>query len=155
MEKLGKNIKSLRYQKGWTQVKLAKELNVSEDAVSKWETGKNMPSVEDVVQISKIFNITIDSLLNANFDIKSIVEIDRIPASVLQHKNDSEHIVYAVALKGGATLHRFTNGGGQEYSAIYVGFQEQKNNPRELEYPMMLYWNETFEDGKTLRRNNK
>jgi transcriptional regulator with XRE-family HTH domain len=150
MKNLRKNIKNLRCQKGWTQLRLAKELNVSEDAVSKWETERNMPSVEDVVRISKIFNISIDALLNSNFDMKSIVEIERIPANVLQHKNDSEHIVYAVPLKGGATLHRFSNGRGQEYSAIYVGFQEQKNNPRELEYAMMLYWNETFEDGKIL-----
>lgn len=142
---LRKNIKELRTHKGWSQLKLAEELNVSDDTVSKWETGKNMPSVEDVMRLSDIFSISIDDLLNANCDMKSIIEIDRIPADVLQHKSDSEHVVYAVPLKGGATLHRFKNAAGSEYSAIYVGISEQMNNPRELEYAMMLYWNEAFE----------
>ena len=60
---LRKNIKQLRAGKGWTQAELAKELNVSEDAVSKWENGKNMPSLEDVVHLSKIFDVPIESLL--------------------------------------------------------------------------------------------
>ena len=39
MEKMGKRISRLRKENGWTQQKLAEQLNVSPQAVSKWECG--------------------------------------------------------------------------------------------------------------------
>lgn len=51
-------IKSLRIQKGITQRKLANYLNVSQNAVYNWETGKREPNSEMIEKIANYFNIT-------------------------------------------------------------------------------------------------
>ena len=45
LKKVGKNIASIRKRNGYTQISLANTLNVSTQAVSKWENGKNLPEV--------------------------------------------------------------------------------------------------------------
>ena len=62
---LGKNIATLRKFKGMTQEKLAEQCNVSRQAVAKWETGESEPSIEKLVALSRVFNIRIDTLVNA------------------------------------------------------------------------------------------
>lgn len=54
----------LRREKRITQAELAEKLGVSNKAVSKWETGDAMPETSLLVPISKIFNVTVDELLN-------------------------------------------------------------------------------------------
>lgn len=60
---LGKKIKQLRKFSGMTQEQLAEKLNISRQALSKWENGTSMPDVESVVRISKLFHISLDELL--------------------------------------------------------------------------------------------
>ena len=62
---LGKNIAALRKFKGMTQEKLAEQCNVSRQAVAKWETGESEPSIEKLVALSRVFNISIDILVKA------------------------------------------------------------------------------------------
>jgi transcriptional regulator with XRE-family HTH domain len=63
--KIGKYIKILRTKKGLTQGELAKYLNVTDKAVSKWESGKGLPEVETLLNLADFFNITVDDLLRA------------------------------------------------------------------------------------------
>ncbi len=60
---LGKKIKQLRKLSGMTQEQLAEKLNVSRQALSKWENGTSMPDIESVVRISTLFQISLDELL--------------------------------------------------------------------------------------------
>ncbi len=60
----GKNLESLRKQKGWSQDKLAEKLNLSRQAISKWENETNKPDIDNVKSISKLFAIRIDDLLD-------------------------------------------------------------------------------------------
>ncbi len=60
---LGKKIKQLRKLSGMTQEQLAEKLNVSRQALSKWENGTSMPDIESVVKISTLFQISLDELL--------------------------------------------------------------------------------------------
>lgn len=60
---LGKKIKQLRKFSGMTQEQLAEKLNISRQALSKWENGSSMPDVESVVRISKLFQISLEELL--------------------------------------------------------------------------------------------
>ncbi|QVK17185.1 helix-turn-helix transcriptional regulator [Mycoplasmatota bacterium] len=53
-----------------TQLDLADRLYVTRQAVSKWETGKSIPSIEMMVELTKIFNITIDDLLYGQKSVK-------------------------------------------------------------------------------------
>lgn len=59
----GAQIKKLRSSRDLTQEKLAQELNVSRQTISSWENNRNLPDLEMVVQISKIFNLSLDQLI--------------------------------------------------------------------------------------------
>lgn len=64
-KRLAENLKHLRETKGVSQEKMAQALNVSYQAVSKWETGKSLPDITLLPLISRYFGITIDELLMA------------------------------------------------------------------------------------------
>lgn len=59
---LGNRIRSLRLSHSMTQEQLAQELGVSAQAVSKWESGTNMPDIQLLPDLSVIFGVTIDDL---------------------------------------------------------------------------------------------
>lgn len=60
---IGDKIKYLRRKKKLTQSQLAKELNVTAQAVSKWEKGLSNPDVEIIIKLSEFFGVTTDYLL--------------------------------------------------------------------------------------------
>lgn len=62
-EQIGKFILHLRKQNKLTQKELADKLNVTAQAVSKWENGRGIPDIEFLQKISKEFNVNIDSIL--------------------------------------------------------------------------------------------
>ena len=53
----------LRKNKGLTQEVLAEKLNVSRQAVAKWESGQAYPDISNLIQISNLFNVTVDYLV--------------------------------------------------------------------------------------------
>ena len=63
MEEFSKRLKELRLEKGLTLEQLAKELNVSDVAVGRWERKQRVPNLEIVIAIAKFFNVTTDYLL--------------------------------------------------------------------------------------------
>ena len=63
MLKISKNIAALRKQSGITQEDLANRLNVSNQAVSKWEAGKCCPDIEILPELATFFGVSIDKLL--------------------------------------------------------------------------------------------
>ncbi|WP_010277082.1 helix-turn-helix domain-containing protein [Paenibacillus senegalensis] len=56
-------LKRLRAQKGWSQEEFAERLQVSRQAVSKWENGQGFPETEKLVKMSRLFQVSIDYLL--------------------------------------------------------------------------------------------
>ena len=62
--KIGKYISYKRKQKGLTQKELGEMLLMSDKAVSKWERGISLPDISLLPELAKIFNITVDELLN-------------------------------------------------------------------------------------------
>lgn len=69
------NMKHLRESKNVSQEKMAQALNVSFQAVSKWETGKSLPDITMLPMISRYFGITIDALLmTEQLDEKLLLE---------------------------------------------------------------------------------
>ena len=67
---LGNQIKALRLQRGVTQEALAQHLNVSSQAVSKWEREAAMPDVQLLPAISAYFGVTIDALFALSDDTR-------------------------------------------------------------------------------------
>lgn len=54
----------LRKKAGMTQSELAEAVNVSRQAVSKWEMGTAVPDVENLILLGKLFSVSIDFLVN-------------------------------------------------------------------------------------------
>jgi len=59
----GMQIKKLRSSRKLTQEQLAKKLNVSRQTISSWENNRNLPDLGMVVQIAKIFELSLDQLI--------------------------------------------------------------------------------------------
>ena len=62
----GKFIASCRKEKGLTQAQLAEKLNITDRAVSKWETGKSLPTTDQIILLSEIFDCSLDTLLKGD-----------------------------------------------------------------------------------------
>lgn len=78
-------IQQLRKNKNLSQEILAEELNISRQAVAKWENGETLPDINNLIQISDIFNISLDRLLkddnyidnfnnNCNYKTNEVIE---------------------------------------------------------------------------------
>lgn len=59
----GQNLQQMRRQAGLSQQQLAERLGVSRQAISKWELNATKPDIDNVIQLSKLFSISIDELL--------------------------------------------------------------------------------------------
>lgn len=62
--KLEEKLISLRKQKGLTQLQVAEEIDVSRQAISKWESGVAVPSIDNLKFLSKLYGVSLDYLLN-------------------------------------------------------------------------------------------
>ena len=61
---LNDNIKKFRKVKKLTQEQIAEKLNVSRQTVSKWESGETIPDIYNCCELAKLYEITVDDLLN-------------------------------------------------------------------------------------------
>lgn len=61
--KLGQKIAELRKKDHLSQEGLAEKMNVSRQAVSKWESNQSIPDIEKIVDLSELFGVTTDYLL--------------------------------------------------------------------------------------------
>lgn len=60
------NLKKLRIEKGVTQKQLGNVLNVSQNAIYNWETGKREPNLDMLEKIAAYFGVTVDDLIGIN-----------------------------------------------------------------------------------------
>ncbi|MDQ0185684.1 transcriptional regulator with XRE-family HTH domain [Cytobacillus kochii] len=68
-------LKEQRLKHEMSQQQLGELLKISRQSVSKWERGEGYPSIESLIQLSEIFDITIDELLKGDDHLKeSIIE---------------------------------------------------------------------------------
>ena len=66
--KLSDKILKLRKQNGMSQEELAEKLDVSRQAISRWEVGSAQPDASNILQLSKLFGVTADYLLNDDYE---------------------------------------------------------------------------------------
>ena len=62
--RLEEKLTVLRKESGYTQLDLAEKVRVSRQAISKWETGRVLPSAENLKYLSELFGVSVDYLLN-------------------------------------------------------------------------------------------
>ncbi len=70
---VGKKIMFYRKKLNLTQDELASKLFVTRQNISKWENGSGIPSIDSILELSKIFNITIENLLC----LDDVLDIDK------------------------------------------------------------------------------
>lgn len=63
--KFSEKLKAKRKEFGMSQEQLAEKINVSRQAITKWETGSGMPDIENMLAIASLFNTTVDELLSS------------------------------------------------------------------------------------------
>lgn len=83
---------TLRTQSGYSQEILAEKLNVSRQAVSKWETGPTLPETDKLITISNLFNVSIDSLLIDSISLNTFESMDRVLVKFLSSARDMDDI---------------------------------------------------------------
>lgn len=62
---LGEMISSLRKEKNMTQNDLAKKMNITDKAVSKWERNLSCPDVNSIPKLAEVLSVSVEQLLNA------------------------------------------------------------------------------------------
>ena len=105
--KLSEKILKLRKQNGLSQEELASKLNVSRQAVSRWELGSALPDASNILQLSKLFGVTADYLLNDDFD--SDHDVPAVKQTELHAKSTAKKIAAACSaafgLSGNFTIY--------------------------------------------------
>ncbi len=77
---IGKKLKSVRIQKGFTQEAVAEKIQVSRQTISNWENEKSYPDIMSVVNLSNLYEISLDELLKGD-------------KRMLEHLEESTNIV--------------------------------------------------------------
>ena len=88
--KLSDKIVGLRKSNGMSQEDLAEKLDVSRQAISRWESGAAMPDANNILQLSKLFDVTTDYLLNDDYRITNRFGI----CQETNRRNDSSNYCY-------------------------------------------------------------
>ena len=83
---------ALRTQAGYSQEVLAEKLNVSRQAVSKWELGTTLPETEKLISISTLFSVSIDSLLIDSIDLNTNDSMERVVLKFLSSARDMDQL---------------------------------------------------------------
>ena len=74
---IGEKIHELRKVNRISQEKIAEMLNVSRQAVSKWETGQSFPTTENLISLAQIFNVPVEQLAHPNTRVELVMEVKK------------------------------------------------------------------------------
>ena len=120
----------IRKNKGYTQEELAGKLDVSRQAVAKWESGQVYPDISNLIQISKLFNVTVDYLVKDQECIVScsddkMSDINRL----VEFRLEANRNTYAACMNETDSTrlnsHDFTySNGPYTYHDTYVGGEQ-------------------------------
>lgn len=119
--KVGRQIADLRKVKGLTQSQLGERLNISFQAVSKWERGETLPDVGILLDLSKVLETTVDHILNGG---QRMMEYTR-RVSVAQIREGIECFVHIGELLGKDNL-------------FYIGAMEGIDQKMNMEFEKYL-----------------
>lgn len=73
--KLSDKLIALRKENGWSQEEFAEKLDVSRQAISRWENGSALPDALNILLISKLFGVSADYLLNDDYENKIYISV--------------------------------------------------------------------------------
>ncbi len=76
------NLRQIRKEKGLSQEELAEIMNVSRQAVSKWEQGDGYPEVEKLLLLSNKLDVSLDSLMSAEIAKEKYLDGGKVTGSI-------------------------------------------------------------------------
>lgn len=88
--KFNEKLIELRRKAGLSQEDLGYKLNVTRQTVSKWELGQTTPEMDKLIEMSKIFNISVDELINENKTETQNIQTTQIEDQPIIDKEDSK-----------------------------------------------------------------
>ena len=105
--KIGKFIAERRKSANLTQMQLAEKLNITDRAVSKWETGKSMPDSSLMLPLCEVLKITVNDLLSG--EVVTVEQYQgKLEENLLnlaeQKQAADRHLLFVEALFGGVCL---------------------------------------------------
>ena len=93
-ESFGKRLARLRKEKSFTQEDIANKLNISYQAVSKWENDITNPDISVLLELSEILGVSLNTLLgkkdDVNYEPKPKKEIDKMILKIIIRDNDDK-----------------------------------------------------------------
>lgn len=92
---IGKEIANIRKNQNLTQEEFGSIFHVTRQTVSNWETGKNYPDLQTLVDISEQFDISLDTILKGDAKFVKTIDRERFAASYRRGKH------WISALSGG------------------------------------------------------
>lgn len=110
------NLKQIRKEKGLSQEDLAGLLEVSRQAVSKWELGDGYPEVEKLLLLSHKLNISLDELLETGFHSSDKGDYDSVSSGILITSPNENVIIRCVKV---ASSQEFKTGKRSPKFALY------------------------------------
>lgn len=99
--KFNEKLIELRKKEGLSQEELGYKLNVTRQTVSKWELGQTTPEMDKLIEMSKIFNVSVDELINESEiqgDSNPIIEDQPIVKEGKKQKNIKMIIIVAIII---------------------------------------------------------
>ena len=82
----GENIKTLRKQRGFTQEQVAECLDVSKQAVSRWENNTTYPDITFLPKLASFYEVTVDFLLGADYETNNT-----LIAEYVKNRQEAHH----------------------------------------------------------------
>ena len=74
---IANNIIKLRKEKKYTQAEFAQKLNYSDKAISKWERAESVPDISVLKQISDLFGVSVDFLINEHSENEKLIVVEK------------------------------------------------------------------------------
>ena len=91
---LADKIIQLRKKNGWSQEKLAEKMNVSRQAVSKWESAQSVPDLEKLLTLGRLFGVTTDYLLKGELEAEEYPESEETPVRRLTLAEANDYLAW-------------------------------------------------------------
>ena len=85
---LGNSLFNARKSRGLSQETVAEKLGVSRQTISKWETDETLPDIRQAKQMARLYNLSLDELIEFDVDLQEIQEVIERTSAELEEKID-------------------------------------------------------------------
>lgn len=122
--KLGDKLRRFRKENNYTQQQIAEKLYVTAQAVSKWENNKSAPDISTLVQISDLYNVSLDDLIKADKQFQDRLSIKnprlKVIISLVLAFISVITLFTSLLIKGNYFLYQHSIGGWLVVGCIYL-----------------------------------